>query len=151
MHTVRKGHLTCSIPEHMAREDEHVKLDKSFADLRRRLRQHREQQSGALGDHGAHDVQDAIERLLDAEELGPDVQLLKVLGEDVSNVAEEAVDPIAKSDEGNRTSRAQFGRKHTHNEQLAVYCCGVIAGRATMFGAEAITGVEVCGLLLVLL
>ncbi|KZV83825.1 hypothetical protein EXIGLDRAFT_625124 [Exidia glandulosa HHB12029] len=35
-----------------------------------------------------------------------------------------------------------FTRTWTHNEQLAVRCCGVIISRATMFQAEAITGVR---------
>lgn len=48
-----------------------------------------------------------------------------------------------KSDEGNRKPKARFGRRRTHNEQLIVCCCGVIAARATMFGAEAISGVKV--------
>lgn len=48
-----------------------------------------------------------------------------------------------KSDEGNYKPKARFGRRRTHNEQIIVCCCGVIAGRATMFGAEAISGVKV--------
>ena len=49
-----------------------------------------------------------------------------------------------KSDQGDGRPRAQFGRRRTHNEQLVVCCCGVIAARSTMFGAEAISGVKVC-------
>ncbi|KDQ58768.1 hypothetical protein JAAARDRAFT_69191 [Jaapia argillacea MUCL 33604] len=37
---------------------------------------------------------------------------------------------------------ARFGRRRTHNEQLVVCCCGIIAARSTMFGAEAISGVK---------
>lgn len=54
---------------------------------------------------------------------------------------------VSKSDEGNRTVKARFGRRRTHNEQLVVCCCGIIAARATMFGAEAISGVKVSGTL----
>lgn len=52
-------------------------------------------------------------------------------------------DPSHKSDLGNVKVKARFGRRRTHNEQLVVGCCGIIVGRATMFGAEAISGVKV--------
>ncbi|TCD64720.1 hypothetical protein EIP91_003676 [Steccherinum ochraceum] len=39
--------------------------------------------------------------------------------------------------------RALFGRKRTHNEQLIVNACGIIAGRVTMFGSEAVDGARV--------
>jgi hypothetical protein len=45
-------------------------------------------------------------------------------------------DTVHKSDSG-----------RTHNEQLVVACCGVILGRGTMFGAEAISGVKVSNFL----
>ncbi|TBU37062.1 hypothetical protein BD309DRAFT_1005086 [Dichomitus squalens] len=47
----------------------------------------------------------------------------------------------SKSEEGNTKPRARFGRRQTHNEQLVVATCGVILGRATMFGSEGIDGV----------
>ncbi|KAJ7255485.1 hypothetical protein B0H12DRAFT_534610 [Mycena haematopus] len=47
-----------------------------------------------------------------------------------------------KSALGNRTVRARFGRKRTHNEELCVYSCGIVAGRATFFGSEAPNGVR---------
>jgi hypothetical protein len=40
--------------------------------------------------------------------------------------------------------RAQFGRKHTHNEQIMVAPCGMILARSTFFGAEAVSTVVVC-------
>lgn len=48
-----------------------------------------------------------------------------------------------KSDKGNTTVRARFGRKRTHNEELCVASCGVILGRATFYGSEAPNGVRV--------
>ncbi|KAJ6622435.1 hypothetical protein B0H10DRAFT_1788018, partial [Mycena sp. CBHHK59/15] len=36
-----------------------------------------------------------------------------------------------KPAQGNRTVRARFGHKRTHNEELCVYSCGTVAGRAT--------------------
>ncbi|EJD55118.1 hypothetical protein AURDEDRAFT_155348 [Auricularia subglabra TFB-10046 SS5] len=38
--------------------------------------------------------------------------------------------------------KGTFTRTFTHNEELAVRCCGVIISRATMFQAEATTGVQ---------
>ena len=45
----------------------------------------------------------------------------------------------SKSAVGNKTLKAQFGRRRTHNEQTLVRPCGVIFARATMFGAEAVS------------
>ncbi|KDR68401.1 hypothetical protein GALMADRAFT_231368 [Galerina marginata CBS 339.88] len=47
-----------------------------------------------------------------------------------------------KPEAGNRTIKARFGRRRTHNEQLCVGSCGVILGRATFFGSEAPNGVR---------
>lgn len=46
-----------------------------------------------------------------------------------------------KSDKGNTSVRARFGRKRTHNEELCVASCGVILGHATFYGSEAPNGV----------
>jgi hypothetical protein len=48
-----------------------------------------------------------------------------------------------KPETGNRSVRARFGRKRTHNEELCVASCGVILGRATFYGSEAPNGVRV--------
>ena len=42
-----------------------------------------------------------------------------------------------------RKLKARFGRNRTHNDELCVYTCGIIAGRAVMFGSEAPNGVRV--------
>ena len=58
-------------------------------------------------------------------------------------VADDTTEPAepcpSKSTQGNRTLKAQFGRRRTHNEQTLVRPCGVIFARATMFGAEAVS------------
>ncbi|KAJ7590485.1 hypothetical protein C8J56DRAFT_1046753 [Mycena floridula] len=51
-------------------------------------------------------------------------------------------DPAHKSNEGNQTVKFRLGRRRTHNEQIIVPTCGIISARATMFGAEAISGVK---------
>lgn len=48
-----------------------------------------------------------------------------------------------KPDTGNRSVRARFGQRRTHNEELCVGSCGVILGRATFFGSEAPNRVRV--------
>lgn len=49
-----------------------------------------------------------------------------------------------KPEGGNRKSKARFGRRWTHNEELCVGSCGVILGRSTFVGSEAPNGVRVC-------
>lgn len=58
-------------------------------------------------------------------------------------IIEMNMDCGGKSDEGNRKLKAYFGRRRTHNEQLIMRPCGVILSRATFYGAEAISSVNV--------
>jgi hypothetical protein len=39
--------------------------------------------------------------------------------------------------------RGRMSRRWTHNEQLFVFCCGIIVSRATFFGSEGVSGVKV--------
>jgi hypothetical protein len=48
-----------------------------------------------------------------------------------------------KPDAGNHQVKASFGQRWTHNEELYVASCGVILGRATFLGSEALNGVRV--------
>ena len=67
-----------------------------------------------------------------------------------AGLADDPVDGIVetvcpeKPDSGNKTVRARFGRRRTHNEQLIVRPCGVIVSRATFFGSEPVSEVKVC-------
>lgn len=56
-----------------------------------------------------------------------------------------------KPEAGNKTIRARFGRRRTHNEQLCVASCGIILGRATFYGSEAPNGVRVSETLILLI
>ncbi|KAJ3902565.1 hypothetical protein F5879DRAFT_923726 [Lentinula edodes] len=58
------------------------------------------------------------------------------------DVDSDEQDLMHKSDKGNRPSKAFFAHRRTHNAQLVVCACGIISARATMFGAEAISGVK---------
>ena len=44
---------------------------------------------------------------------------------------------------GNRQLKAYFRKRRTHNEQLMMRPCGVVLSRATFFGSEAISAVNV--------
>jgi hypothetical protein len=44
----------------------------------------------------------------------------------------------SKPDTGIRKTKAIFGRRQTHNEQLIVYPCGVIAACETFYGSETV-------------
>ncbi|KAG7100133.1 hypothetical protein E1B28_001913 [Marasmius oreades] len=114
---VRVGCRTCSIPEHVALEDYRNLKGKGFFLLQKRL-----QQTGSrfTGDS------------LSASPIDDDDEAEVELG----------LDRVKKAEEGNVNMKARFGRRRTHNEQLVVCTCGVIAARATMFGAEAISGVK---------
>ncbi|KAJ7090836.1 hypothetical protein B0H15DRAFT_948600 [Mycena belliarum] len=60
----------------------------------------------------------------------------------VGVVDDDGMDPCdPKSEDGNRKIKAIFHRRRTHNEQTLVRPCGVIFGRATFFGAEAVSNV----------
>jgi len=48
-----------------------------------------------------------------------------------------------KSRDRRRKLKGRFGRNRTHNDELCVYSCGMIAGRAAMYGSEAPNGVRV--------
>ncbi|KAK1234059.1 hypothetical protein PQX77_002745 [Marasmius sp. AFHP31] len=62
--------------------------------------------------------------------------------EDADEVLELQPSSTHKSDLGHHQVKAHFCRRCTHNEQLIVCSCRVIAARGTMFGAEAILGVK---------
>lgn len=59
-------------------------------------------------------------------------------------------DPLCekKAETGNRTLKANFGKRRTHNEQFIIRPCGVILSRTTLFGSEALTAVKVCSCLI---
>ncbi|KAI0309790.1 hypothetical protein OF83DRAFT_1157459 [Amylostereum chailletii] len=121
---VRPGHRTCTQPDHISLEMYREARGKAFFQLQQRLKR-----NGVS--HAVHsDIAQLPDNVDDDEELDVSLGLL------TSN------DPTLKSDAGNRKLKARFGRRRTHNEQLIVCCCGVIAARATMFGAEAISGVK---------
>lgn len=115
---IEKGYHTCSLPAHRKIEQQRNARGQAFFKLAQHLKRLNIGQiaNSFMGDTGIE---------LDDDE-------------------PEEVEDTLKSDEGNRKPKAQFGRRQTHNEQLVVCCCGIIAARTTMFRAEATSGVKVC-------
>lgn len=66
--------------------------------------------------------------------------------DDGEDEAEIEIEDEASSTKQVKKLKAQFGRRYTHNEQLFVRPCGVIIGRATMFGSEGQAEVVVCAI-----
>lgn len=71
--------------------------------------------------------------------------VMAVLEDDEAvEVEDEVVEKCyGKNGTSKRQLKARFGRKRTHNDELCVYTCGIIAGRTAMFGSEAPNGVRV--------
>ncbi|KAL0574434.1 hypothetical protein V5O48_007520 [Marasmius crinis-equi] len=55
---------------------------------------------------------------------------------------ESAAEKAGTSVKPARLVKARMSRRWTHNEQLAVYPCGIIAGRCTFYNSEALNGVK---------
>ena len=125
MRDIGGRHQTCDIPEHRALETQGVESHTAMFQLRRRLERlkiyHAPDKTTSFGDE--------------------DVSLSFLLGE----IVEVELDSHpSKPESGNTKTRARFGRRRTHNEELCVATCGVILGRATMYGSEGPNGVRVC-------
>ncbi|KAF9539067.1 hypothetical protein CPC08DRAFT_771030 [Agrocybe pediades] len=114
-------HRTCSIREHRALEDYNSEQNKAMFQLKRRLARLKTSQP-----------RDAV----------PDSELGDAPFNDEEVLIDKNGDCTDKPDEGNRSLRARFGRRRTHNEELCVATCGVILGRATFYGSEAPNGVR---------
>lgn len=113
---VQDGFRTCNDAAHRQLEDHHKSRGQAFFQLQQRLKR------AFIG------------------------QVTDSLASQTRIDDDDDMEDTPKSDQGNYKPKARFGRRRTHNEQLIVCCCGVIAARATMFGAEAISGVKVCSI-----
>ncbi|KAH7877019.1 uncharacterized protein C8R40DRAFT_1168942 [Lentinula edodes] len=116
----RSGHRTCSEPDHSKYEDYRNLKGKGFFLLRQRLQR-----------AGIHQPSTSLSSFSPLESLEFEL-----------DVDSDEQDLMHKSDKGNWPSKAFFARRRTHNAQLVVCACGIISARATMFGAEAISGVK---------
>ncbi|KAH9481160.1 hypothetical protein JR316_0005680 [Psilocybe cubensis] len=118
---IDEGYQTCSLKDHRALEAYNDIHNKAMFQLKLRLaRLKTSQPTDAFStDDGQSTIFGDEEVLIDA-----------------NGVCDE------KSEKGNQTLRARFGRRRTHNEELCVASCGVILGRATFYGSEAPNGVR---------
>ncbi|EIW54821.1 uncharacterized protein TRAVEDRAFT_39313 [Trametes versicolor FP-101664 SS1] len=142
------GFRTCAEPAHRAL-DEYLRLEnRAMFQLRRRLEQLHPgskststapstilspSQLGRLINTPAQSTGDTSVPVSAPDDSAPSDSTL--LGE-LESLLDNATSPA-----GNKQHRAQFGRRRTHNEEVAVASCGVILGRATFYGSEAINGV----------
>jgi hypothetical protein len=111
------GFRTCTDAAHRALEVAYFSKGKSLLQLKARLKHARNSHS--------YDPE-PLEELVESDE-----------------AMIEATFCDGKAEAGNRTFKAYFGRRRSHNEQLILRTCGVILSRATMYGSEAVSGVNV--------
>ncbi|KAH6911335.1 hypothetical protein BKA70DRAFT_1460642 [Coprinopsis sp. MPI-PUGE-AT-0042] len=111
------GFRTCSNPGHRQVETAYFAKGKAMFQLRSRLK------NLGLPSTVINDPAAVAPPVMDEEE--------EVTAEDCGEK------PLT----GNRTYRAAFGCKRTHNEQLIERSCGVILSRTTFYGSEAVSGV----------
>ncbi|KAF9522001.1 hypothetical protein CPB83DRAFT_911574 [Crepidotus variabilis] len=125
------GFRTCLLSDHRKCEESYLEQGKAMFQLKKRLERLKVSQthdSVAVAPNAIADEQpEALEGVGDADD--------EVLV-DEDGVCE------GKPETGNRKVKARFGRRRTHNEQLCVGSCGVILGRATFYGSEAVNGVR---------
>ncbi|KAJ6448452.1 hypothetical protein C8R45DRAFT_850345 [Mycena sanguinolenta] len=156
-HNAEPGFRTCSVAEHRSLESYHYLQGKAMFQLKHRLERLKVSQthnSISTGSHvtardrmaGMTDKQDGelLPDLIDAPTDEEDETEVEGLGPTEDEDVEIDADGICdgKPEPGNRTVRARFGRRRTHNEELCVASCGVILGRATFYGSEAPNGVR---------
>jgi hypothetical protein len=84
-----------------------------------------------------------VNRLQKAGITAPDNPAFESTAMSTAEAVPEAIECEGKSEGGNRKIKARFGRGHTHNEQMIMYPCGVVISRATFWGSEAVSGVNV--------
>ena len=134
--------LTCDDPEHQEIERVHHERGQSHFQLRDRLQRARNLHQGNHSLHGR-----SLARLTGlnndnevffVDDDGEVVRDMGTVDPDHSNT------PNLGTQRQQKKVKAKFTRSWTHNEQLAVVPCGIILGRDTLFGAEAISSVAVC-------
>ncbi|KAJ7190873.1 hypothetical protein GGX14DRAFT_579467 [Mycena pura] len=147
-----RGFRTCVLPEHRSLESYYYLQGKAMFQLKHRLERlkvsqpHDSRSLGSKSPLQERVVDEQSGQLLPAHDEAATVEDESFEGagadadEDVVIDADGICD--GKPETGNRTFRARFGRRRTHNEELCVASCGVILGRATFYGSEAPNGVR---------
>ena len=146
---------TCSDPEHRKLETYYKQQGKAMFQLKHRLERAKVSQThDSLSSGDNHELRSTVrasngddDEIPDLEEVNEDEDNFEegsgVQGDDDDALIDENGICDGKLDTGNKSVRARFGRRRTHNEELCVASCGVILGRATFYGSEAPNGVRV--------
>jgi len=143
---------TCNDPEHRKLETYYFQQGKAMFQLKHRLERakisqtHNSLSSSTGSSHDESTAEDNMPDLVAPDDGDEDEDIGEgagVQGDDEDTVIDEDGVCDGKSDTGNKSVRARFGRRRTHNEELCVGSCGVILGRATFYGSEAPNGVRV--------
>ncbi|KAJ7511947.1 hypothetical protein B0H11DRAFT_1700190, partial [Mycena galericulata] len=124
---VEQGFRTCDDPEHRRLESYYYLQGKAMFQLKHRLERLKVSQPNDSLSFGSSSTPRArMTNELDNE----DIEI------DAGGICD------GKPEQGNKTVRARFDRRRTHNEELCVGSCGVTLGRATFYGSEAPNGVR---------
>lgn len=126
---ISPGFRTCDNVEHRALEKAYFQRGKALFQLRARLKK-----------AGVAVPPDSVSLLENNDDSEHEEEMVI---ESTPNGPVEALDCDGKPEEGNRRLRAYFGGRRTHNEQLIMRPCGVILSRATFYGSEAVSAVNV--------
>jgi len=156
---VEKGFKTCLDQHHRKLELHYYERGKAMFQLKAhldRLRISQSHDSLSLGSirHDQGQLTAPDELAIMAADLHPDVEEnpdedestgLEGSGEGDDQVLMDSRGELCdgKLEAGNRTLRACFGRRRSHNEELCVASCGTIIGRQRFYGSEAPNGIRV--------
>lgn len=157
LNSVKPGTRACELIEHQESYRLFKARGESLFQLKSRLLGIRSEVNNELVEV-AVDALDEVSNLEDTfEAIGQDLHLTTHAGSSIGTLEPELLRQVpelvqivpppppcpAKADNGNRTFKALFIRRRTHNEQLVIRPCGIIIARATFYGAEAISNVLV--------
>ncbi|KAL0563087.1 hypothetical protein V5O48_018989, partial [Marasmius crinis-equi] len=123
----RRGHRSCAVEAHAKLEERYVAKGKAAFQLQERL-------SRARGRHPDNSTPISIPGDEDGDTEDVEAALVDDNGSFVPPEAATRDKPLSHV-------KGVFGRKRTHNEQLLVYPCGVIAARETFFHSESLPSV----------
>jgi hypothetical protein len=131
--TAEKGFKTCTHPNHRNLETKYNLSSKAMFQLRHHLERANRQTHDSLPTDFASNSDNGESLEGSGVQYDQEVEIT-------------ANDCNGKSSSGNqnRTIRARFGRRRTHNDELCVASCGIILGRTTFYGSEAPSAVRVC-------
>ncbi|KDR71533.1 hypothetical protein GALMADRAFT_102508 [Galerina marginata CBS 339.88] len=133
---------TCSLPLHQEMEWKHHERSTGSFLYRQRLQHASVSQPVDSFSHAKNVPEQDIQEDFETYIVGKKDKVTLHVEKNLGSVGTDDFPPEpcpSKSESGNRTFKAHFGRQRTHNEQTLVRPCGIIFARATMFNAEAVS------------